>query len=40
MENFAEKLLYASRWILAPIYIGLSLALVLLALKFFQEPMH
>lgn len=33
-------MLYASRWILAPIYMGLSLALVLLALKFFQELVH
>ncbi len=40
MEKFAESLLYASRWILAPIYIGLSLALVLLAIKFFQEVIH
>ncbi len=40
MEKFAESLLYASRWILAPIYIGLSLALVLLAIKFFQEVLH
>lgn len=40
MEKFAENLLYASRWILAPIYIGLSLGLVLLALKFFQEVAH
>ncbi len=40
MEKFAETLLYASRWILAPIYIGLSLALVLLAIKFFQEVIH
>ena len=40
MEKIAESLLYASRWILAPIYMGLSLALVLLALKFFQELVH
>lgn len=40
MEKFAENMLYASRWILAPIYIGLSLALVLLAAKFFQEVLH
>lgn len=40
LENVAESLLYASRWILAPIYIGLSLGLVLLALKFFQELIH
>jgi len=40
MEKLVEKLFYASRWLLAPIYIGLSLALILLALKFFQEVVH
>ena len=40
MEKLIEKLFYASRWLLAPIYIGLSLALVMLALKFFQELIH
>ncbi|MDX1391516.1 MAG: hypothetical protein R3241_03980, partial [Rheinheimera sp.] len=28
MENFLEKLMYSSRWIMAPIYLGLSLALL------------
>tara|TARA_Y100001970_G_scaffold155246_1_gene190092 strand:+ start:103 stop:570 length:468 start_codon:yes stop_codon:yes gene_type:complete len=32
--------MYASRWLLAPIYIGLSLALVALGIKFFQELFH
>jgi len=40
MEAAIEKLLYASRWVLAPLYLGLSLALVLLTLKFFQEAIH
>ena len=40
MERIAESLLYASRWILAPIYMGLSLALVLLLIKFFEEVVH
>ena len=40
MERLAENLLYASRWLLAPIYLGLSLTLVLLAIKFFQELIH
>lgn len=40
MERLVESLFYASRWLLAPIYIGLSLALVLLGLKFFQEVVH
>lgn len=40
MENFIEKLLYRSRWILAPIYLGLSLAVLALGIKFFQEVLH
>ncbi len=37
LERFIERLLYGSRWLLAPIYLGLSLGLVALAVKFFQE---
>ena len=40
MESLSEKILYASRWLLAPIYLGLSLGLLLLGLKFFQEVFH
>lgn len=40
MERALETLLYAARWILAPIYLGLSLALFALAVKFFQEVLH
>ncbi|MBP2168846.1 uncharacterized protein (TIGR00645 family) [Erwinia toletana] len=40
MERFAENLMYASRWLLAPVYIGLSLGLLALAIKFFQEVFH
>jgi len=40
MEKLVESTFYASRWLLAPIYIGLSLALVLLGIKFFQEVIH
>jgi uncharacterized protein (TIGR00645 family) len=32
--------MYQSRWLLAPVYIGLSLTLIALALKFFQELLH
>ena len=39
-EVFFEKLLFASRWILAPIFLGLSLALIALGIKFFQEAWH
>lgn len=40
MEAFFERLMYASRWIMAPIYLGLSLALLALGIKFFQEIWH
>lgn len=40
IEEFVEKLIFASRWILAPFYVGLVLALVLLAFKFTQEFVH
>lgn len=40
MERFLEKAMYASRWLLAPIYFGLSLGLLALSLKFFQEIVH
>ncbi len=39
-ESKLEKALYAARWLLAPLYLGLSLALVLLSIKFFQEAFH
>lgn len=40
MEKIVESLMYSSRWILAPIYFGLSLVLLALGLKFFQEIFH
>jgi uncharacterized protein (TIGR00645 family) len=40
LELFIEKLLFASRWILAPVFLGLSLALMALGIKFFQEAYH
>jgi uncharacterized protein (TIGR00645 family) len=40
MEKLIEKTLYASRWLLTPIYLGLSLTLIALAVKFFQELFH
>ena len=35
-----ESFMYGCRWILAPIYFGLSLVLLALLLKFFQELFH
>ena len=40
MERMIERLLLASRWILAPVYLGMSLALIALTIKFFQEVYH
>lgn len=40
MEKLIENVLYNARWLLAPIYIGLSLALLALVIKFFQEVVH
>lgn len=40
MEKFIEVTMYRSRWLLAPIYLGLSLAVLALAIKFFQELIH
>ncbi len=40
MERFIEMLIYRSRWILAPIYLGLSIAVFGLGIKFFQELIH
>ena len=40
LERFVENTLYASRWLLAPVFLGLSLALLALGIKFFQELIH
>lgn len=40
IERLIEKLLFSSRWILAPVYLGMSLALLALGIKFFAEVYH
>lgn len=40
MERFLENAMYASRWLLAPVYFGLSLGLIALSIKFFQDIFH
>jgi len=40
LEALLERCMYAARWLLAPIYLGLSLAIVLLGIKFFEEVIH
>jgi uncharacterized protein (TIGR00645 family) len=40
MEKLIEKMLFGSRWLLAPIYLGLAAALLVLGVKFFHELWH
>ena len=40
IENNLEKAIFASRWLLAPLYLGLVLALGLLLIKFVKEFIH
>jgi uncharacterized protein (TIGR00645 family) len=40
MERVIETLMLRSRWLLAPVYLGLSLALIALMIKFFQEVLY
>jgi len=40
MEKFIETLIYRARWLLAPIYLGLSIAIFALGVKFFLELVH
>lgn len=40
LERLFERAMYSTRWLLAPIYLGLSLALLALGIKFFTELFH
>ena len=40
MERLFERTFYATRWFLAPVFLGLSISLIALAIKFFQELFH
>jgi uncharacterized protein (TIGR00645 family) len=40
VEARFERLLFGARWIMAPMYLGLALALVLLAVMFLRELVH
>ena len=37
VEHFIEKLLFGARWLLAPFYLGLTFALVMMLVKFAQQ---
>ncbi|MBF0144852.1 MAG: TIGR00645 family protein [Magnetococcales bacterium] len=40
MESIIEKWLFVSRWLLVPLYLGLTLIFVALGIKFLQEIVH
>ena len=40
VELLIERILFASRWLLVPIYLGLALSLFILVFKFAQEFLH
>lgn len=40
IEQKLEKLIFASRWLMAPFYLGLVISLALLMVKFVQELIH
>jgi uncharacterized protein (TIGR00645 family) len=40
LEHTLERMMYASRWIMAPVYLGMSLILLSIAIKFFHELWH
>ncbi|MFC1673782.1 TIGR00645 family protein [Pseudomonadota bacterium] len=40
IERTLERFIFASRWILAPFYLGLVVALAMLLVKFSQELIH
>ncbi|HZS82105.1 MAG TPA: TIGR00645 family protein [Stellaceae bacterium] len=40
IERLIERTLFASRWLLVPLYFGLALFLVVIALAFFRELSH
>ena len=39
-ETALERILFASRWLLAPWYLGLAISLAILLIKFVQELFH
>lgn len=40
IETFIEELLFASRWLLVPFYLGLAVCIALLLVKFGKEFLH
>ena len=40
MERAVERLLFASRWLLVPLYLGLAVLLGVICIHFFREMIH
>jgi uncharacterized protein (TIGR00645 family) len=40
MERIVERMLFASRWLLAPLYLGLAALLAVIVVHFFKELLH
>jgi uncharacterized protein (TIGR00645 family) len=40
LERIVERVLFASRWLLAPLYLGLAALLVVFIIHFFRELLH
>ncbi len=40
MEKFLENLIFKSRWLMAPFYLGLAFSLIILLIVFFNEFIH
>lgn len=40
MEKIVEKIIYASRWLMFPVYVGLSFGFILLTIKFFEQIIY
>lgn len=40
LERLVERVLFASRWLLAPLYLGLSILLLVFTVYFFRELLH
>lgn len=40
LEDITETILFASRWLLAPFYIGLAFSIIILLIKFIGELIH
>jgi uncharacterized protein (TIGR00645 family) len=40
LENGGERVIFASRWLLAPIYLGLAVSIAVLLVKFMEELFH